>query len=238
MIVVRITKVLEFGKSFVVYTQIPKQTFETFLSNDAEWEIDYGEATLGEKSAWLSADLISRCFRALNLRKLPVMFVGKTYYDFDEFKENTRCWFAGMSAEISSGDVSESQHPLYVLASLLSLEKDDETGVQIQLSGIDSYETVLARQYTAFLECVKEKADFREKGLEAEDFRKFFHEGLSKNISDERNADVEILLDYADQFNWKINLLNLEEFLSLVIRQGTDRKLVSRLRDLIRNARP
>ena len=236
MIIVKIIRGPASGRSIVAPSRRPDEMFRSFLESDSEWEIDYGDATLGEKSAWLSSDLMSRCFRALSIRKLPVTFVGKTYYDFDEFRDSTRRWFTDVSKE-TSGDFKKSQNSLYVLASLLSLERDDETGVQIELSGRDSYEAVLARQYSIFLECVKKHVDFREKGLDVGFFGKFFREELSKSISDERDAEVEILMNYADQFNWRINLLSLEEFLSLAIRQGKDRKLVWRLRELIRTAK-
>lgn len=84
-------------------------------------------------------------------------------------------------------------------------------------------------------ECVKEKIDFRNKALGGQNTIEFLQSDLLEEISNDANEKANELLDYATEFNLKFSRAFLSKFLSLVIKQGTDRQLVARLRDLIRN---
>ena len=83
-------------------------------------------------------------------------------------------------------------------------------------------------------ECVREKTDFREKGLSGQNIIGFLQSDLFDEIPRDRNEKVNELLDYAAEFNLKFSRAFLSDFLSLVIKQETDPHLIARLRDLIR----
>lgn len=85
-------------------------------------------------------------------------------------------------------------------------------------------------------ECISAKADFREKNLSGQNVIEFLQGDLLDKLSQNLNDKVNDLLDYAAQFNLKFSRGFLSDFLSLVFKQGTDRHLITRLRDLIRNA--
>lgn len=87
-----------------------------------------------------------------------------------------------------------------------------------------------------YKECVIEKTDFREKGLSGQNVIGFLQSDLFDQISQAGNEKVNELLDYAAEFNLKFSHVFLSDFLSRVIRQGTDRNLVFRLRELIKSS--
>lgn len=84
-----------------------------------------------------------------------------------------------------------------------------------------------------YQECISEKIDFREKDLSGQNVIEFLQSDLFDEISRGSNEKVNELLDYAADFNLKFSRAFLSDFLSLVIKQGTDRHLVFRLRQLI-----
>lgn len=84
-----------------------------------------------------------------------------------------------------------------------------------------------------YQECVNEKIDFRKKKLSGQNIIEFLQSDLLDEISRDSNERVNVLLDYAAEFNLKFSRAFLSDFLSLVIKQGTDRHLVFRLRQLI-----
>ena len=86
-----------------------------------------------------------------------------------------------------------------------------------------------------YKECIKAKTDFRDKDLSGQNVIGFLQGDLTDEISRNSNEKVNELLDYAAQFNLKFSRAFLSDFLSLVIKQETDRQLVARLRDLIRS---
>jgi hypothetical protein len=76
--------------------------------------------------------------------------------------------------------------------------------------------------------------DFRAKDLSGQNIIGFLQFDLLGELSRNSNEKVNELLDYATHFNLKFSRAFLSEILGLVIKQGTDRKLVFRLRELIR----
>lgn len=230
MIVVRITKGPECGTSIDGPSEPPDDLFESLLARDSEWEIDYGEATLQERNDWLSKDLFNRCSRALRVRKLPVFLKGEQFDDFEEFRDRYGSWFTNtlkFEVENAVGYTIHTFHGSY--ASALSLVKDDETGVQIERNGY-------TEQYSIYKESIQARTEFRRRGLSEEHFLEFFQDELQEKMSLGSNAEVDELLDYAKQYGCKMSRAFLTELLSSVIKQGTDRKLVWRLRELIRTA--
>ena len=87
-----------------------------------------------------------------------------------------------------------------------------------------------------YQECVREKTDFRDKNLSGQNVIEFLQSDLLDEMLLNSNQKVGELLDYAAQFNLKFSRAFLSDFLSLVIKQGIDRHLIARLRDLIRSA--
>jgi serine/threonine protein phosphatase PrpC len=85
-------------------------------------------------------------------------------------------------------------------------------------------------------ECVSVKADFREKNLSGQNVIEFLQDDLLGKLSRNSNEKVNDLFDYAAQFNLKFSRAFLSDFLSLVIKQGTDRRLVFRIRELIKSS--
>jgi len=88
---------------------------------------------------------------------------------------------------------------------------------------------------TIYEECISAKADFREKNLSGQNVIEFLQDDMLDKLSRNLNEKVNDLLDYADQFNLKFSRAFLSDFLSLVIKQGTERNLVFRLRELIKS---
>ena len=85
-----------------------------------------------------------------------------------------------------------------------------------------------------FEACLIEKLDFREKNLSAQMVLEFLQSELLEKLSLNNNEKVDEILDYAAQFGLKFSKTFLSGFLSSIIKQGTDRNLVARARDLIR----
>lgn len=108
--------------------------------------------------------------------------------------------------------------------------KDDATLVVLWRSGNDE------KQRTSYEECIREKTDFRCKELGGQSVIEFLQTDLLDALSKNSNGKVYELLDYASEFNLKLSCEFLSGFLSLVIKQGTDRNLVFRLRELIKSS--
>lgn len=106
--------------------------------------------------------------------------------------------------------------------------KDDATLVVLWRTGKDENLRVI------YDECFREKTDFREKDLSGQNVIELLQSDLFEELSRNSNEKVNELLDYAAQFNLKFSRQFLSDFLSLVIKQGTDRNLVFRLRELIK----
>lgn len=85
-------------------------------------------------------------------------------------------------------------------------------------------------------ECVREKIDFRDKELSGQNVIEFLQDDLFDKLSQNLNEKADELLNYAAQFNLKFSRAFLSDFLSLAIKQGTDRHLVFRLRELIKSS--
>lgn len=232
MIVLRITKGPQSGTSIVGPSESPDDLFALLLSTDSEWEIDYSDATLQEEYDWLSKDLFNRCLRALRFRELPVIIKGERFDDFEEFEVKKGYWFTNV-LELEIENIGRgTTHTFHgYRASTLSLVKDDETGVQIERQGYKE-------QCSIYSESIRERIEFRKKGLSEDHFLEFFQEDLLDKMSKDMNAEVDELLEYADQFRCEMSRSFLTGLLSLVIQQGTDRKLVWKLRELIRTAKP
>lgn len=64
----------------------------------------------------------------------------------------------------------------------------------------------------------------------------FLKTDLLEKIDADRNDKVHSALDYAEQLRIRFDIDFLGDLLTRVIRQGTDRQLVERLRGLIRRA--
>lgn len=231
MIVLRIIKGPQSGTSIVGPSESPDEMFASLLSTDSEWEIDYNDATRQEECDWLSKDIFNRCLRALRFRKLPVLIEGERFDDFEEFEEKKGHWFTNeLRLEIENIGRGTAHTFHGYRASALSLVKDDETGVQIERQGYDE-------QYSIYNESIRERIEFRKKGLSEDRFLHFFLVDLLEKVSQGLNAEVDELLDYAEQFSCKMTRSFLTGILSVIIKQGTDRKLVWRIRELIRTAK-
>ena len=85
-------------------------------------------------------------------------------------------------------------------------------------------------------DCIKINSDFRTEGLTAIQVAESLQTTLLDQMKVEKNESVGKLIDYGDHFGIRFNRDFLSAFLSLVIRQGTDRQLVARLRELIRKS--
>ena len=208
----------------------PSEVLKPLLHTNSEWEIDYSAATSNEKSKWHSADLYNRCVRALSCRNLPVKFSGQTYNNLEEFKEKLH-WFL-------TGELSPIKKPHKVtivsLADRLTLLRDDESGVEIERNDLEEQREKHERRFKIYKESLQSKTDFRKNGLQEEYFYKFFQNDLLKIAEQNANQEVNGLLDYIVQHNLKLKRSFYAEILSLVLKQGTDRQLVFRLRELIR----
>ncbi len=108
--------------------------------------------------------------------------------------------------------------------------KDDATLIVLWRTGKDE------KQRATYEECVREKTDFRNQKLGGQNVIEFLHNDLLDALSQNSNGKVNELLDYASEFNLKFSRTFLSDFLSLVIKQGTDRNLVFRLRELIKSS--
>ena len=232
MIIIKIINNLDEETLIDVSSKEPVEVLEPLLSTSSEWEIDYRAATANEKFKWHNADLYNRCIRALNHRNLPVRFLGKTYNNFEEFKEKLH-WFLTMK-------ISPINKPHRVSigggADLLTLLKDDETGVEIERNDLEKQREIKERRLQIYKESLKAKTDFRKNGLQEEYFYSFFQNDLLEKTEREANHEVNELLDYVDQYHLKLKRGFYAKVLSLVLNQGTDRQLVFRLRELIRKS--
>jgi serine/threonine protein phosphatase PrpC len=108
--------------------------------------------------------------------------------------------------------------------------KDDATLIVLWRTEKDE------KQLAIYEECVKEKSDFRNKELSGQNVIEFLQNDLLNALAQNSNEKVIQLLDYAFGFNLKFSRAFLSDFISLVIKQGTDRNLVFRLRELIKSS--
>jgi PPM family protein phosphatase len=133
---------------------------------------------------------------------------------------------SGLKDILCAGDFSEKLK--YFVRSHSEKNKDDAT--LVVLWRIDPDENSRA----IYDECIKKGLDFREKDLSGQIVLEYLQSDLRENLSQNLNETVNKLLDYAAQFRLKFSRVFLEYFLKAVFKQGTDRNLVNRLRDLIR----
>lgn len=82
--------------------------------------------------------------------------------------------------------------------------------------------------------CIQEGVDFRTSMIGVNQVLEFIKIELSTKMAAGLNSEVYTILDYAKEFGVKLDRDFLSGFLSIAIKQGTDRLLVTRLRDLIR----
>lgn len=108
--------------------------------------------------------------------------------------------------------------------------KDDATLIVLWRTEKDE------KQLAIYKECVKEKSDFRDKELSGQNVIEFLQNNLLDALAQNSNDKVNELLDYAIGFNLKFSRAFLSDFISSVIKQGTDRNLVFRLRELIKSS--
>lgn len=214
MIFIKILTGLDAGKSIDVSDQNQKEFLNSFLANNIDWAIDYSAATPEEEVDWLAKDLSYRLIRAFN-RKLPVTFFGEIYHDFKELKVPMQLQFAVMK---HFGDRREP-----------SIIRDDDTGLEIDARMKES-------EAKTYEECIIKRENFRQKKLTERYFIRFVQNEIKEKFSQNSNLEVLELLDYATQSGVKFSRAFLSGFLSAVIKQGTDRKLAFRLREMIRTS--
>lgn len=213
MIFIKILTGSDASKSFDASDQNPKEFLNSFLKKNIDWEIDYSRATQTEEENWFSADLAYRILRAFNYRKLPVTFFGEVYHDFEKFKVPMQLHLAVMKQFAPSRKIS--------------VIKDDETGLEID-------ERLTESEIEAYEECIRKRENFRQKRFTERYFMRFVQNDIKKKFSQNYNLEVLELLDYATQIGVRFSREFLSGLLSAVIKQGTDRQLVFRLRELIR----
>lgn len=109
-----------------------------------------------------------------------------------------------------------------------SRNKDDATLIAVWRCEADA---AMAENYER---CLSDWVDFRSLGIGRSQLIETLKADLPVRITRDENADVHRKLDYARAFKVNFDRDFLSAFLSLAIKQGTDRKLVTRLRDLIR----
>lgn len=128
----------------------------------------------------------------------------------------------------SWGDPTERLSALVERGS--EMNGDDATLVLLWRSEKDE------RARTILEACVENKTDFRQKGVGGQAAIGLLQNRLVHELNGDRNDRVKELLDYAARFGLKFERTFLSDFLSLVIKQGIDRDLVFRLRELIKSA--
>lgn len=128
----------------------------------------------------------------------------------------------------SSANISKKLAEL--VAANSSRNKDDATLIAVWHSVADQ------SKRSVYEACVDAGTDFRPASLSAIEIVEFTKPDLIAKITENENDAVNALLDYADKFGLRFERDFLSSFLSLVIKQGTDRQLVARIRDLIRKA--
>ena len=112
------------GKTRVVQPGIkPENLLGEFVQMGYAWEVDYSQATQAETIEWFKHDFTCRVARALHAGR-PVKFLDKTYTmknpeDMQEFKD--------LMGKIDDA-VGDSGR-------IISIERDDETGVIISTHG-------------------------------------------------------------------------------------------------------
>lgn len=128
----------------------------------------------------------------------------------------------------SSANISEKLAGL--VAANSSRNKDDATLIAVWHSVVDQ------SKRSVYEDCVDAGTDFRSADLSPIEMVEFIKADLIAKITENENDAVNALLDYSDKFGLRFDRDFLSSFLSLVIKQGTDRLLVARIRDLIRKA--
>ncbi len=128
----------------------------------------------------------------------------------------------------SSANISENLAEL--VAANSSRNEDDATLIAVWHSVVDQ------SKRSVYEDCVDAGTDFRSAGLSPIEMVEFIKADLIATITENENDTVNALLNYVDKFGLRFDRDVLSSFLSLVIKQGTDRLLVARIRDLIRKA--
>jgi serine/threonine protein phosphatase PrpC len=109
--------------------------------------------------------------------------------------------------------------------------KDDATLVVLWRAGGDK------ESRAVYEECLAKGINFREKDLSGRITLEYLQSDLNRNLSQNSNEIVNKLFDYAEQFGLKFGYEFLNAFIKEVTKQGTDRKLATRLQNLIRLSR-
>lgn len=110
-----------------------------------------------------------------------------------------------------------------------SRNKDDATMIAVWRCEEDE---AIVEKYN---KCLANWIDFRSHGISRSPFVETMKAELPARISSDANSEVHRTLDYAKEFGINFDRDFLSSFLSLAIKQGTDRILVARLRDMIRS---
>lgn len=132
----------------------------------------------------------------------------------------------GMEAIFNSTNVEERL--LNLVRENSSRNKDDATMIAVWRH--DKEEAIVDK----FNECLSNWGDYRALGIGRQQIVETIKAELTARITAEANSDIHQILNYAEQFRINFDREFLSSFLSAAIRQGTDRPLVTRLRDLIR----
>ncbi|MBE7516123.1 MAG: DUF1810 family protein [Chloracidobacterium sp.] len=128
----------------------------------------------------------------------------------------------------SSSDIERGLSNLVIENS--QRNKDDATLIAVWSTASD------ASNVMVYERCLQSKSDFREAGLLPNQIVEFIRNDLLSKIANDQNDAVNEVLDYAERFGIRFDRSFLSEFLSQVIKQGTDKVLVARLREFIRRA--
>lgn len=108
--------------------------------------------------------------------------------------------------------------------------QDDATLVVVWRVGIDEFMSA------KFDDCIVQSSDFRKLGLNPTQVVAVLKKDLLSKMSNYRNEEVSLALDYAERYGIRFDRDFLAALLTRAIQQGTDRRLVERLRGLIRRA--
>lgn len=230
MISVKIVTDQNSSKNVEVYIEKIEEFFEELLLKKYLWEIDYVNISSDEKYKCFGADLYYRCYRTICHRNLQVSFFGYTFNTIDELNKRKYWFFDTFDCTISPiNQPHRETHIKINFSSRLSLIRDDETGVQIESKDF-------TEQRKIYEECIKEKKDYKITKLKDDKFLRFIQSDLLNKILQNENSEIKSLLDYSAKYRVRFNRNFLSKLLSLVIKQGTDRELVFRLREMIRSA--
>ncbi|QYO65298.1 DUF1810 family protein [Leptolyngbya sp. 7M] len=128
------------------------------------------------------------------------------------------------------GSASIGQGLSQLVAESAQRNKDDATMIAVWRSHGN---TAVGSIYE---DCLVSNSDFRSAGVSATHIVEIIKSDLLNKIGKNKNDEVNVALDYASNFGIRFDRDFLSDLLRKVIRQGTDRPLIARLRDLIRRA--